>query len=64
VQTNKAIKRSGVMASSDIYQIGLALIGLTAILAVVAVPTFLFAGKRLEKQLEEDYGKRNRLSKR
>ena len=52
------------MASSDIYQIGLALIGLTAILAVVAVPTFLFAGKRLEKQLEEDYGKRNRLSKR
>ena len=52
------------MASNDIYRVGLALIGLSALLAFVAAPALLLAGKRLDKQLEADYGKRGRRGKR
>jgi len=48
------------MESGVIYTIGLALIGLAALVAAVAAPIFVAAGKKLKRQLETDYGKRGR----
>jgi|GEM_PF-5512969 len=45
------------MASGEIiYHTGLALIGFAVFLAAVAIPIFIFTGKRLMQQLVSAYG--------
>jgi len=52
------------MSSTEVYTIGLALIGVSMLVTAIAVPTFLLTGRRLKKQLESEYGEDSRHSKR
>ena len=45
-----------VISSEIIYYTGVVLIGLSVLAAVVAIPVFYFAGKKMKKRLEEKYG--------
>ena len=52
---------NGIMVSNEmIYYAGLALMGAAVLLAAVLIPIFVFTRAGLNKQLDEDYGKRNR----
>ena len=45
------------MSNQVVFYIGLAVVGFSLLIAVVAIPLFLFSGRRIKKQLEADYGK-------
>ena len=53
-----------MMASGDIYSIGIALIALAVLLIAAAVPAFLLTGKRLKRRLESEYGETSRAAAR
>jgi len=47
------------MESQEIYHLGLALIGLSIMFVAFAVPLSLAAKKRMKRQFEADYGRKN-----
>jgi len=64
LRQSSTYKGAAMMASGDIYSIGLVMIGLAVLIAAVALPVFLTTGSKLRKQLESEYGKHNRHGKR
>ena len=52
---------NGLMISNEmIYNIGLILMGAAVLIAAVLIPIFVLTRAGLNKQLDLDYGKRNR----
>ena len=45
------------MSNEIIYYIGLAMVGLSLLLAIIFIPVLLLTGSRIRNQLEDDYGK-------
>jgi len=46
-----------IMSNEIIYYIGLAMVGLSLLLAIIFIPVLLLTGSRIRNQLEDDYGK-------
>ena len=52
-----------MLSNEMIYIAGLILVGVTVLLAAIAVPIFVFTRANLKKQLENDYGPQTRSKK-
>jgi len=52
------------VSSEMIYTIGLALTGASILISAITIPVFLITGRRLKKQLEDEYGKKGRHGER
>ena len=52
-----------IVFNEMIYFIGLAMIGLSILLAFIVVPVLFITGRRIKKQLEADYGMIDHQSK-